>query len=445
MDFSMLQSPTLALLILISASPLMADDWNQWMGPTRDGVYRESGIVDSVPESGLNVKWRVPIKGGYAGPAVVDGKVYVMDYLRTAGEMVEAPNQRPKLQGRERVICFDASTGQELWKHEYECDYEISYPAGPRATPTVVEGLVVTLGAEGDLRVLTADDGVLVWSHHLPKMFGVDTPIWGFSAHPLVTKSLVITMVGGEDQAVVAFDRATGKVVWKSLSSSNAGYCPPSIISAGGVEQLLVWHPEAVASLNPADGKPYWITTHKPDYGMSICRPMREGAFLFVSGIENKSMMLKLSDDQPSVTELWASEQKTSLSASTSTPLIHDGVIYGSDEGLGAVLAIDAKDGRRLWQTWQPVRPGNERPLSAGTAFITRHEPSGQYLLFGETGLFSIAAMSAERFQLKGQMQVLDPTQTAYGRKVIWSHPAYANQTAYFRNDKELVAVSLVK
>lgn len=259
------------------------------------------------------------------------------------------------------------------------------------------------------------------------------------------TDSHVITMVGGQNQAVVAFKRTTGEVAWKSLSSTDAGYCPPSIIEAGGVRQLLVWHPDEVAALNPTDGKPYWTEPLKPDYGMSICRPMRDGEFLFVSGIENKSMMLRLDGSQPRVTKVWDSTRKTSLSASTCTPLIHQGIIFGCDESLGALLAINAADGKRLWQTWEPVRPDNTRRLSAGTVFITRHEPSGRYLLFGETGLFSIADMDADGFRSRGQMQVLKPTQSAYGRKVVWSHPAYAAKSAYFRNDQELVAVSLTE
>jgi hypothetical protein len=125
------------------------------------------------------------------------------------------------------------------------------------------------------------------------------------------------------------------------------------------------------------------------------------------------------------------------------TPLIHDGVIYGSDEGTGAMIAARLSDGERLWTTYEPVRPGNERRIGAGTAFVTRHAPTGRYWLFGETGVLTLAEMDDQSFRSRGQMQVVEPTQSAFGRKVIWSHPAYANKTAYIRNDKELVAVDL--
>ena len=421
----------------------MGDDWPQWMGPQRDGSYSESGLVDAIPEGGLPIKWRVPVHGGYTGPAVVGGRVYLMDYRRTQGELVEDPGTRPALEGFERVVCFDAQTGKEIWKHEYPCSYRISYPAGPRSTPTIQDGVVYALGAQGNLTALSADSGEVLWTVDLPKTFSAKVPVWGFAAHPLVTDKLVVTMVGGKDQSVVAFDKTSGKVVWKSLTSSDAGYCPPSMIRAGGVDQMLVWHPQAVAGLNPKNGDVYWTVPLEPDYGMSISHPVRSGEDLFVTGIVDKSLMLKLDASKPAVTETWAATPKTSLSASTMTPVIHDGVIYGCDETLGAVVAAKVSDGTRLWDSREAVRPGATRRISAGTAYITRHTPSGRYWLFGESGHLTLAEMDADGFRSLGQMQVVEPTQTAFGRKVIWSHPAYSGKTAFIRNDRELVAVDL--
>jgi len=436
--------PILSWITFLGLTSLCtADDWPQWMGPTRDGVYRESSIVDSIPDQGLPIKWRVPVHGGYAGPAVVGNRIFMMDYNRTAGEMIERPTKRPEQSGIERVLCLDAETGNEVWSHSYQRDYEIAYPAGPRVTPTVTDGLVVALGAEGDLMVLSADTGKLKWHINIPEKFGVETPMWGFASHPLVTGNMVITMVGGADQAVVAFDRDSGEVIWKALSSSQTGYCPPSLIQAGGVEQLLVWHPEAVASLNPSNGDLYWSEPLEPHGGMAIARPQREGDYLFVSGMKNKSLMLRLARDRPAVETLWEGEIRKALDATTATPLLKDGIIYGHDDRVGALMAVSVVDGEQLWQTYLPVRPENKRRLKTGTCFVTRHEPSGRYLLFGETGLLTIATMNADGFESHGQMKVLEPTQTGSGRKVVWTHPAYANQTAYVRNDKELVAVDL--
>src|SRR5688572_19133463 len=127
----------LSLLILVLAStPMPASDWPQWMGPNRDDVWADTGVVDRFPPGGLTFVWRKPIHGGFAGPAVVAGRVYVTDYARSAGDDKPAPTKRNELNGKERVLCLDATTGQEIWKHEYDCNYAISYPAGPRCTPT---------------------------------------------------------------------------------------------------------------------------------------------------------------------------------------------------------------------------------------------------------------------------------------------------------------------
>ena len=154
------------------------EDWPQWRGPQRDGVWRETGIVSELPEK-LNFKWRIEIGQGYAGPAVAGNRLYVTD-------LVTAPDDRTSGGNRERVLCMDAGTGATLWKHEYVCDYEISYPQGPRATPTVHEGKVYTVGAMGDLLCLDAATGEVRWSRNYIRDFGAQAPVWGFSAAPLV-------------------------------------------------------------------------------------------------------------------------------------------------------------------------------------------------------------------------------------------------------------------
>ncbi len=147
------------------------------MGPQRDAVWRESGIVDSFPDDGPQVLWRMPIGGGYAGPAVANGKVYLTDYQKRSGEIKNDPGTRSDLQGDERVLCFDATNGKVLWEHAYDCPYKISYPVGPRTTPTVDGDRVYTLGAEGHLFCLNASSGAVIWSHALQKRYQIESPV----------------------------------------------------------------------------------------------------------------------------------------------------------------------------------------------------------------------------------------------------------------------------
>src|SRR5262245_50286933 len=121
----------LAAVVVACAGPAGADDWPQWMGPNRDAVWAETGILDKFPEAGPKEVWRKPIGGGYSGPAVVAGKLYVMDKVLKEG--VKDPSnafERSKTDSNERVLCLDAKTGEQIWKHEYDCPYTISYREG---------------------------------------------------------------------------------------------------------------------------------------------------------------------------------------------------------------------------------------------------------------------------------------------------------------------------
>jgi outer membrane protein assembly factor BamB len=297
-------------LTLALTHSLPAADWPQWMGPNRDDVWPEAGVVRTFPQGGPKVLWRVPIRGGYSGPAVAGGRVYVTDRAPKPGAMDAADpfaGGKAPVPSVERVLCLDARTGQEKWKYEYDVTYQIQYPVGPRCTPTVSDGKVYTLGAVGDLLCLEADTGKVVWSKNLPKDYSAQIPVWGFAGHPVVYKNLVISLVGAEKALFVAFDKATGKEVWKALSvtDAGAGYNTPALIEAGGTTQLVVWTPRRLHGLNPDSGAEYWNVPLVPDHGMSIMSPRKHGDLLFVGGIGNVAVVLRLDPARPAVTEVW--------------------------------------------------------------------------------------------------------------------------------------------
>src|SRR5687768_3681058 len=165
-----------ALGMLLTSFPAPADDWPQWLGPKRDAVWRETGTLDKLPAGGPKVLWRKPLKGGYSGPAVAGGKLYVMDRVH-AKPIPMGKAALGLLQGSERVVCFDAKTGDQLWAHEYDCPYfAISYPEGPRTTPVVEGDRVYSLGTMGDMRCLDTANGSLIWETNFPKASGVKDP-----------------------------------------------------------------------------------------------------------------------------------------------------------------------------------------------------------------------------------------------------------------------------
>jgi outer membrane protein assembly factor BamB len=417
-----------------------ADDWPQWLGPNRDSVWREEGIVQRFPEEGLKVIWRAPVALGYAGPAVADGKVFVMDYVRRSGEIENNPGGRDRLQGTERLLCLAEDTGKPVWKHAYDRPYNLSFAGGPRCTPTVDEGKVYALGAEGNLWCLDAESGQVVWSKDFAKEYGAQTPIWGVAAHPLVDGDLLYCVVGGDGSVAVAFDKNTGRELWRALSASDQGYCPPTMIVHGGKKQLLIWHSESINSLDPLTGKVYWSVPLEPSFGMSIAAPRKLGPYLFASAYRDAAVLLKLSETTPAAEIVWRGTPKTALYCANVTPFLEEGVIYGCDISNSALMGVRMDDAERLWQTLEPTL-GAEGRGRYGTAFLVKHQD--RFLLFTEKGDLILANLSPKGYEEIGRFHVLEPTNQAFGRPVVWSHPAFANRRVFARNDKELVCVSL--
>jgi outer membrane protein assembly factor BamB len=425
-----------ALLALAAAR---GADWPQWMGPGRDDVWRETGILTKFPPGGPKVLWRAEVAGGYAGPAVADGRVYVADFVREGGGAKEGAKGKPAARkGMERVLCFDAAKGAKRWEHAYPCEYTIDYPAGPRCTPTVSGGKAYTLGAMGDLLCLDAEKGDVLWSKDFKKEYKTEPPIWGFCGHPLVDGQRLYCVAGRKGCVAVALDKDTGQELWRSLSASEQGYCPPTLIEAGGKKQLLIWDADALHGLDPETGKPYWSVPLKPDFGMSIAAPRRLGDYLFAGGNGRKAVLLKLSADRPAVEEVWRGKRDTAVYPINSTPFLEDGMIYGVDQP-GPLRGVELESGKRVWETSAPTTGG--KPAATATAFLVKN--GDRFFLMSETGDLIIAKLSPKGYEEEGRAKILEPTGSAFGRRVVWSHPAFANRCAYARNDKELVCVSL--
>lgn len=421
--------------IVTLAAAAACDDWPQWGGPRRDFTWNEPGILEAWPADGPKVLWRAPVHTGYTGPAVANGRVYLMDYVLREGNTTSDAGKRSELKGEERVACLEASTGKQLWEHSYDCPYRISYPAGPRCTPAVDGDLVFTLGAEGNLFCLSADDGKTVWQRDLKKDFGMaESPIWGFSAHPLVHGDFLYCVVGGTGSIAVAFNKSDGKEIWRSMSAKEPGYCPPSIWKVGDSEQLIVWHAEAINGLDPQTGAVLWSHPLAPMHGMAIAAPARDGDFLVASGL-GVSTALQLQPADHSVKEIWTGK---GFNSCHSPILAENGFVYGVDRS-GWLRCIELQTGERKWQTTEPVT--GARPANPGTAFLVKN--GDRHWIAGETGELTLARLTPERYEKLGSAQLLEPTYDSFDHKVVWSCPAFANGCMYWRNDKELICVSL--
>lgn len=436
--------------LLVACCPIThADDWPQWQGPQRDGIWRETDTVAAIPTNGLPVLWRTPVQGGYAGPAVAGGRVYLTDYVRREGELTNAPNDRTLLEGSERVLCLDAATGKVLWEHQYDCPYSISYASGPRCTPTVHEGRVYVVGAEGNLLCLKATDGAVLWQKDFKRDYVAPTPLWGFCGHPLIHGDLLICLVGGKGSVAVAFDRLTGEERWRALSASQQGYCPPTLIESAGRQQLIIWDADKLNALEPTTGSVLWSEPLQPSYGMSIMAPqvgqLAGQQVLFASGIGKVGALYELSSNTPAAAVLWRGESKSAVYCANSTPYIEDDTIYGCDCHTGMLTAVDLATGERLWETNVPTS-ATDRPVKHGTAFLVRQpDAAGGFRtwLFSETGDLILARLTRESYTELGRCHLLTATNECFGRPVVWCHPAFAQGCCFVRNDEELLCVSL--
>jgi outer membrane protein assembly factor BamB len=432
----------LVLLMFVSSSAVChADNWPQWMGPHRDNVWREDGLVEKFPAGGPRVVWRVPVAGGYAGPAVTADSVFVCDYISEANVKVDN-FARKEFTGTERVQCLDETSGKQKWHYEYPVKYTMSYPAGPRCTPIVDGDKLYTLGAEGDLICFKADSGNVIWKKNLPQEYHTKTAMWGYASHPLIDGKKLICLAGGDGTHAVALDKNDGSEIWRSSSSPEQGYSPPTIIEVGGKRQLLLARPNALSAVDPETGKEHWTIPYEATSGSIIMSPVRSAQYVFLGGYANKSLLVEISNDESSATLVWRDKPQHGISPINVQPFVNEGVMYGFDQN-GRLYAVELPSGNRLWDTTKPV---SERPAANATAFIVRQGVEGdRYWLFNDSGDLIIARLTPKGYEEIDRAHLIQPTNSAFGRDVVWCMPAFANRRMYVRNDSECICVDLAK
>lgn len=432
--------PVLLSFLALTAPHLFADDWPEWRGKGRLGVWNESGILGEFPKSGLAIEWRTRLGGGYAGPAVADGRVFVTDFTRALNT-----------KGSERILCLDEKTGRILWTRQWDADYiglMQTYAAGPRATPTVDGDRVYVLGAKGALACLKVKTGEIVWKHDYVKDYDTQVPVWGMTSAPVIDGDRLIALVGGAGNAkVMAFDKRTGKEIWRALSSEHEepGYAQPVLFEAAGMRQLIMWHPLAVVSLDPATGKVNWQQPFKVHNNVNLATPVMHDSRLLISSFYNGSMMLDLAKTQAA--KIWQGKSDSEIDTDglhslVSTPVFDGDYIYGVC-GYGQFRCLRAKTGERVWET---LAVTGEKARWA-TAFIVRQ--GDRFFINNDHGELIIAKLSPQGYQEISRTKLIKPTSDPGNRRqlgiVNWSHPAYANKHIVARNDEEIISASLAK
>lgn len=318
-------------LLIINSSLSYAQDWTQWRGTTRDGKVTSFKAPASWP-SELKQEWKVAVGTGDATPVLAGGKIYL--------------NTR---QGdQEVVLCLDAITGKELWKNQYPST-AVTGPAashpGPRGTPTVAYGKVITFGAAGILSCLDASSGKLVWRKENPDNL---VPQFFTGLSPLIIDNMCIVHTGTKDKGeILALDLNTGGEKWK-LAGDGPSYSSPSVMTVDGKKQLIIITEKNLEGLNLSDGKLLWqIATPVQQRFYSCVSPYIDGQTIYLTGQGNgmKSVKIEKSGNEYSAKELW---NNPTVGAKWNTPVLKDGFLYGFTDQK-RIYCLNASTGQTAW------------------------------------------------------------------------------------------------
>ena len=408
-----------------------SQDWPDWRGSNRDGVWKETGLVKKFKSNTIPVKWSIPCGPGYSGPTVAVGKVYLTDRI-------------VKPEESERVLCIDASEGKIIWTYTYSCPYgSMNYPNGPRASVVVSNGKAYSLGTMGHLLCLDASTGSILWKHDLNQEYQIRMPVWGIASTPLIFENKIIIQIGGSKGAtVLALDKNTGKELWRSMDEE-ISYSAPILVQQAGKPVVVVWTAENLNGLDPKTGKVYWKIPFRLGMGMGIATPVLYKGYLFVSSFYSGSLLVKLSKETTTAEKIWLrageSELKTdALHCVINTPLIKDGFIYGVDS-YGELRCLRLETGDRLWEDLSAVK----KDRWANIHFV-QHEQ--QTWMFNEHGELLITELSPNGLTIISRANLIEPTAGQLNRRgtgVTWSHPAFANRHVFARNDNRLICAYL--
>lgn len=383
------------------------NDWPQWRGPSRDGVWHEPAFPGRLPDN-PQPDWKAPVGGGYGGIAVADGRVFLLD-------RVKSPEQ-------ERLLAFDALSGKTLWVHSYAAPYnKLDYGNGPRTTPAIHQGKVYTFGAVGDIHCLDAATGKVHWHRHAVKDFQGKYPEWGYSSSPLIDESRLLLQIGGAKGCFIALDRESGKEIWRTCAD-RPGYSSARLEKVNGKFQIAWWSAEHALGLDRATGAILWQSPVSMNYDVAIADLVAEDGVFLASDYWSGTKAIRLQNQKAQVA--WEGKQLNMLMCS---PLGRDGYFYALDRFRG-IKCLEAKSGKVMWENESATVRG-QNP-QASLVWVGK-----QALIFNEKGELVLAEMSPKEFKALGRVRLCDFT---------WAHPAFASGRVFARTEKELVSVRLV-
>jgi len=393
----------------VVVAPAVARDWPQFLGPNRDGVYAGPALTDVWPASGPRVVWKKTVGQGLSGPVVSNGRV-ILFHRQDNREIVEA---------------MAAATGKTVWRYGYPTSYrdDFGFDEGPRAVPVVSGGIVYTYGAEGQLHAVSLDAGRRVWSLDAARRFEVPKGFFGAAGSPLVEDGRVIANIGGKGAGVVAFEAATGKVLWQA-TNDEASYSSPVGATFAGRRVALFLTRGGVVALDPASGT---VAFQQPwrsrsQSSVNVASPLVVGDLIFVSAEYGPGAGVFQATGSH-LTPVWASND--ALSNHYATSVHKDGILYGfhgRQEQGPSLRAVEFRTGKVRWNVDQ---------FRAGTVTLA----GDRLLIVRESGELILAPATPDAFKPLARAQILTGTIRAY--------PAISDGFVFVRNDNTLICLDL--
>lgn len=386
----------------------VANDWPQWRGPNRDGTSTETGLRTDWSAGPARKLWEREAGEGYSSLAVVQGRAY---------SMLQDHEQ-------EAIVCWDADTGQELWRHRYPARFQHEFGNGPRSTPSIDGTRLYAVGATGVMTCLdiSASPPRVVWTKPLLAEFGTDNLKWGTSVSPLVDGDLVYVNPGGPGgRSLVALDKLTGAVRWQALDDA-ASNSSPVLADCGGQRQVIFFTETGLVAVTPDQGTLLWRFPWRTDYGANVATPIVAGDYIFISTGYGKGCALVKIDKTG---ETWTARliyKNLRMMAHFATCVLYQDHIYGFNDS--TLTCMELRSGKVLWK---------ERGFDKGSLTIA----DGQLYILGEFGTIAVADATPDAYREKARW--------SFSEKRCWTAPVIADGRLFVRNEEKIACYDLRK
>jgi outer membrane protein assembly factor BamB len=393
------------LFVFLSAS-ISGQDIAQWRGSDRNGIYNETGLLKKWPDAGPKLLWHFDELGeGFTSAAVTAKGVFITGMIKDKGN----------------IFGFDLK-GKLLWKKEYGPEWTDSHN-GVRSTPLVVKDHLYFVSAFGKVVCMNCSDGQTLWTVDMVKQYGAETIEWGITENLLFDGNALYCTPGGKGASLVALDMNSGKEIWKSKSNGEkSAYCSPMMIKLPNKKIIVTIMQNSVCGFDASTGIQLWKSDFRMDPDVHPNTPVYIDGYLYCgSGYGLGSVMLKLSSDGTSVTQVW---KNPSCDPKMGGVVVLNGRIYGTGDRNRKFFCLDWKTGKELFST---------RELSPANIIAD----DGLLYVYSESGKVNLVEPQAE------MINVLSSFSVPSGAGPHWAHLVIKDKKLYVRHGNSLMVYDI--